>query len=168
MTGHTVSAPKWLGGESPVAQLYALMVGEVCGPDDVTHQVFVRKRGHAMSDEHMPPTGQAAVWYGDVICYVPPSGQHVARQIARLCGADSLVTLPWRSLADAVGITDKAGRLMAYTQRGVQVLVDSGWLKVETTGSKRGARTTFYLMTGDPYDYSCVSMVEADNVDEVA
>lgn len=92
--------------------------------------------------------GQAGFWYEDVIREVPRSGRDVARQIARLCGDDSLVTVPYRSLADAVGVADKAGRQRAYTERGIQALIESGWLKVETVGEKRGAKTTFYLMPG--------------------
>ncbi|MFF2163110.1 hypothetical protein ACFVWP_20675 [Streptomyces sp. NPDC058175] len=73
----------------------------------------------------------------------------MARQIARLCGDDSQVTIPWRSLADAVGIRDRAGNLRRYTERGVKSLKDAGWLEVETVGSKRGAKTTFRLLAGD-------------------
>ncbi len=66
-------------------------------------RVKLRKRGFALAAEAIPPTGQAALWYADAIQCVPRSGQAVARQIARLCGDDSKVTIPWRSLADAVG-----------------------------------------------------------------
>ncbi|WP_457515228.1 hypothetical protein [Streptomyces sp. TE33382] len=58
------------------------------------------------------------------------------------------MTIPWRSLADAVGIRDRAGNLRRYTERGVRTLVDAGWLDVETVGSKRGAKTTFRLLPG--------------------
>ncbi|MDQ0793730.1 hypothetical protein [Streptomyces sp. B1I3] len=109
----------------------------------------LRKRGYALAAEHYPPAGQAAQWYADVIQCVPRSGQLVAKQLARLCGQDSLVTVPWRSLADAVGVRDSAGRERAYTERGVQVLIEAGWLTVETIGLKRGAKTTFSLEPGE-------------------
>lgn len=116
------------------------------------HRRKLRKRGFALAAEHTPPTGTAAFWYQNAIQYVPRSGMHVARQIARLAGDNEQVTIPWRSLADAVGMADKSGRHMAYTQRGVQALTDSGWLRVETVGEKRGAKTTFYLEIGDCTD----------------
>ncbi|MER6294922.1 hypothetical protein [Streptomyces althioticus] len=109
----------------------------------------LRKRGFPLAAENVPPTGQAALWYADVIQCVPRSGRDVARQIARLCGDDSQVTVPWRSLADAVGVRDSIGRHVAYAQRGVQVLVEAGWLKVETVGRGRAAQTTFYLLPGE-------------------
>lgn len=112
-------------------------------------RVKLRKRGFALAAETIPPTGQAAQWYTDAIQCVPRSGQAVARQIARLCGDDSQVTIPWRSLADAVGVRDRAGNLRRYTERGVKTLKDAGWLEVETVGSKRGAKTTFRLLPGD-------------------
>ncbi|MEU9331397.1 hypothetical protein AB0D91_48265 [Streptomyces canus] len=103
----------------------------------------------ALAAEHLPPTGQAYGWYQEVLHYVPLSGIHAAKQIARLCGDDSQVTIPWRSLSYAVGRKDRLGRERAYTERGVQALVEAGWLRVETIGSKRGAETTFYLQVGD-------------------
>lgn len=124
------------------------------------HRRLLRRRGKnrlptepmarfALAAEHTPPTGQAYGWYQEVIHYVPLSGMHVAKQIARLCGDDSQATIPWRSLSYAVGRVDRLGRGRAYTERGVQALVESGWLKVETVGQKRGAKTTFYLEVGD-------------------
>ncbi|MGW6356696.1 hypothetical protein ACWFR5_16260 [Streptomyces sp. NPDC055092] len=113
------------------------------------HRRKLRKRGFALAAEHYPPTGQAANWYGEVILYVPRSGRDVARQIARLAGDDSQVTIPWRSLADAVGVRNRAGNLVSYTERGVQSLVEAGWLTVETVGRKRGAKTTFTLQVGE-------------------
>jgi hypothetical protein len=112
-------------------------------------RVKLRKRGFALAAETVPPTGQAGRWYADVIQCVPRSGRAVARQIARLCGDDSEVTIPWRSLADAVGTRDRAGRTIAYAQRGVEILADAGWLEKETVGSKRGSKTTFRLLPGD-------------------
>lgn len=112
-------------------------------------RVKLRKRGFALAAETIPPTGQAAHWCSEVIQCVPRSGQAVARQIARLCGDDSEITVPWRSLADAVGVRDRAGNLRRYTERGVRTLVDAGWLEVETVGSKRGAKTTFRLLPGE-------------------
>lgn len=109
----------------------------------------LRKRGFPLAAEHIPPTGQAALWYQEVIQFVPRSGRDVAKQIARLAGEDSKVTIPWRSLADAVGVIDRAGRHIAYAQRGVQALEEAGWLTTETVGEKRGAKTTFYLQVGD-------------------
>ncbi|MEU3661760.1 hypothetical protein AB0E77_18715 [Streptomyces sp. NPDC032940] len=114
-----------------------------------TRILKLRKRGFPLAAETVPPTGQAGMWYTDVIQCVPRSGQAVARQIARLCGDDSQVTIPWRSLSDAVGVRDRAGNLRRYTERGVRNLVDAGWLEVETTGAKRGAKTTFRLLAGE-------------------
>ncbi|MFE0509627.1 hypothetical protein [Streptomyces sp. NPDC058964] len=113
------------------------------------HGRLLAKRGQPLAAENMPPIGQAHLWYRDVIQYVPLSGMLTAKQIARLCGDDSQVTIPWRSLADAVGRKNRTGNLRSYTERGVQALVESGWLTVETIGSKRGASTTFYLQVGD-------------------
>ena len=48
-----------------------------------------------------------------------------------------------------MGRKNRAGNLRSYTERGVQALVESGWLSVETIGSKRGAKTTFYLQVGN-------------------
>lgn len=117
-----------------------------------SHRTLLHKRGRPLSWEEMPAEGQAAEWFHEVRRYVTLSGQDVARQLARLCGQDSEVTVPWRSLADAVGRRDRAGRTVAYTQSGVDVLMRHGWLEVETTGQRRGARTTFRLLPGDPYE----------------
>lgn len=103
----------------------------------------------ASSAEDVPPHGQAALWHQDVIQQMPRSARLVGLQLARLCEDDSKVTIPWRSLADAVGVQDKSGRHIAFTQRGVQVLVAGGWLRVETRGKGRAASTTFYLMPGE-------------------
>ena len=105
----------------------------------------LRRRQLTRHAEHFPPTGQAGYWYDEAIQDVPRSGQAVARQLARLCGDDSKVIIPWRSLADAVGEVDKAGRLVAYTERGAATLTESGWLRIETLGRGRASRTTFYL-----------------------
>jgi hypothetical protein len=113
------------------------------------HGRLLTKRGQPLAAENMPPTGQAYLWYQDVIQCVPLSGMLVAKQIARLCGEGSQVTIPWRSLSDAVGRKNRAGNLRSYTERGVQALVESGWLTVRTVGSKRGAKTTFTLQVGD-------------------
>lgn len=127
------------------------------------HRALLNRRGRGpakrnlcevvLAAEHMPPTGQAYDWYADVIYNVPKSGRQVAKQLARLCGDDSKVTLPWRSLADAVGHADRVGRTRAYAERGVAALVEAGWLRVETVGAKRGARTTFYLLAGEHLDH---------------
>jgi hypothetical protein len=123
------------------------------GASVARHRDGLARRGFALATEDIPPVGQAALWNADLQECVPRSARRVARQIARLCGDDSQVTIPWRSLADAVGVADRGGRLRAYAERGVEALVDAGWLKVETTGSKRGARTTFYLMPGERVDW---------------
>ncbi len=70
------------------------------------------------------------------------TAHEVAHQVARLCGDDSQVVMPWRSLQSAVGRRD------GFAQRGVRALVEAGWLEVETTGQKRGARTTWRLTVG--------------------
>ncbi|GAA2321464.1 hypothetical protein OKJ48_07885 [Streptomyces kunmingensis] len=108
----------------------------------------LRIRGGALAAETAPPGGQAALWYAESALWLPRSGQAVARQLARLCGDGAEVTIPWRSLADAVGVRDRAGNLRRYTERGVTALTDGGWLEVVTVGSKRGAKTTFRLLPG--------------------
>lgn len=108
-----------------------------------------RRRGGPLAHENYPPRGQAAAWYESVIGCVPPSGQRVAHALARLCDLDSFVTVSYRSLADAVGRSDRIGRDSAYARGGVDLLVSAGWLRVETIGEKRGAVTTFYLLPGD-------------------
>ncbi|MEU0071294.1 hypothetical protein ABZ027_17365 [Streptomyces sp. NPDC006332] len=122
-------------------------------------RVKLRKRGVALAAETALPTGQAALWYADAVQCVPRSGQAVARQIARLCGDESEVTIPWRSLADAVGVRDRAGNLRRYTERGAKALSDAGWLEVETVGSKRGAKTTFRLLPGERFS-ECLGWID--------
>lgn len=109
----------------------------------------LRKRGFPMANESMPPHGQAALWFNEVLGSVPRSGIYVALALARLCGDDSKVTMSYRSLSDAVGVRDSKGRLRAFSDGGVDVLVRYGFLQVETIGEKRGARTTFYLLPGE-------------------
>ncbi len=113
------------------------------------HRARLQPRGFALEHEHMPATGQAAHWYADVVQSAPRSGREVAKQLARLSGVNSAVRLPWRSLADAVGRRDKAGRSRAYVERGIAALTDGGWLTVKTTGRGRAAVTTFYLLPGE-------------------
>lgn len=113
------------------------------------HHALLRKRMHPWPAEMHLPTGQAALWHADVIACVPRSGREVARQLARLCGMDSRVTVPLGSLADAVSRTDKAGRHIAYTQTGIKVLVESGWLRTETIGPQGNQRTTYFLSPGE-------------------
>ncbi|KQZ88880.1 hypothetical protein ASD62_05750 [Phycicoccus sp. Root563] len=121
------------------------------------HRELVRKRGSALSHECVPPVGHAADWYWDAINYVPRSGRLVARQLARLCGDDTELVLPIRSLTDAVATRDKAGRTRAFVERGVEVLADAGWLHVHKIGHGRGARTTYRLHPGDRHDVLEVS-----------
>lgn len=116
------------------------------------HRSLLRRRGFALSTENVPPRGQAAEWFWACADHVPRNAQHVARQLARLCGDDIEVTLPWRSLADAVGRTDKAGRPMAYVQNGVLPLTERGWLEVVTVGRGRGARTVWRLLVGEVFE----------------
>jgi hypothetical protein len=126
------------------------------------HQMLLRARTRpvaalgvvrfARAAERMLPVGQAREWYADAFFNMPQSGRDVAMQIARLCGDDSMVTLPQRSLADAVGKADKAGRTRAYAERGVEVLVAAGWLRVEATGRGCRARTAYYLLPGTSAD----------------
>jgi hypothetical protein len=123
--------------------------GETFAEKVERHHALLKKRRHPITAENMPSTGQAALWFGDVIQCVPRTGQHVARQVARLCGEDSQVIVPLRSVADAVGQRDRAGRLVAYTERGVKTLIEAGWLKTETAGSGPGSVTTYLLMPGD-------------------
>src|SRR5262249_14938412 len=70
------------------------------------HWIAVRSRGRAVSAERIPPRGRAGVWSERVRMSTPFSGIETGRQLARLCGDDIQVTLPWRSLADAVGRRD--------------------------------------------------------------
>lgn len=109
------------------------------------HWLGVRRRGSPVQHEAAPANGQAALWLRDVELVAPASPRDVARQLARLCGDDSVVVIPDRKLADAVGVKDRAGRPVAYMQRGVQWLTESGWLAKEVTGLGAGARTTYYL-----------------------
>ncbi|GAA3056403.1 hypothetical protein GCM10017562_21460 [Streptomyces roseofulvus] len=101
-----------------------------------------------VSAETRLPTGQAGGWYRDAIQCVSLPAMHVAKQVARLCGDDSQVTVPWRSLTDAVGVSGTQHMQRAYTQRGAELLAQAGWLTWETVGEKRGAETTFYLLPG--------------------
>lgn len=113
---------------------------------DRHHEARIARGGAVVSAEMLPPIGQAADWYWHLVQEHPPrSARLTARQLARLCGHDSRVTVPWRSLADAVGQEDAAGRKVAYVQTGVQWLVDAGWLSKDVQGRRRSARTTFSL-----------------------
>lgn len=133
---------------------------------------LLARRGAPQPAEDWPPTGQAALWHTDVVQCVPRTGQLVARQLARLCAEDSQVTVSSRSLADAVGHRDGAGRQRAFTERGVQCLTESGWLDVQVTGTGQSIRTTYYLLPGDrfvdylPDDDAAWNELEADLWDE--
>jgi hypothetical protein len=113
------------------------------------HALLRKRNGTPLAAENVPPVGQAALWHDDVIQCLPPSGCHVARQIARLCGDDSRVSIPLRSLANAVGRKDRAGNLVAYTERGIQCLVEAEWLRTTVTGAGQNIITTLYLTPGD-------------------
>lgn len=113
------------------------------------HRALLGTRTFAQAWEDQWPVGQAASWYADLVRCVPPSGRAVARQLARLCGDDAQVTVPLDSLADAVGRTDSAGRHIAYTQRGIEALAESAWLRTETTGPQGNQETTYYLTPGE-------------------
>ncbi|MFG2570615.1 hypothetical protein ACGFR6_34985 [Streptomyces sp. NPDC048567] len=113
------------------------------------HRRKLKKRGFALAAEHTPPISQAADWYWEVRLHVSRSARDVARQLARLAGEGIEVTIPERSLADAVGTIDKAGRHIAYTQGGIKVLERSGWIVKTVVGQKRGAKTTYELAVGD-------------------
>lgn len=113
------------------------------------HAAQLARRGRPLSAETVPPVGQAANWYwAAVAAGLPPSARAVARQLARLCGHEASVIVPWRSLADAVGIADRAGRPVAYTERGVRFLTETGWLEVEVSGRGRASRTRFAIAPG--------------------
>lgn len=109
----------------------------------------LQKRGFPLAEEHWPLMGQAALWYDEMKACMPPSAILVGRQLARLCRDDSQVTIPFRSLADAVGHKDSAGRHIAYTQQGVEALEKHRWVFVDTVGRGRGAKTSYYLTVGD-------------------
>lgn len=113
------------------------------------HRELLGRRGSALSYECVPPVGHAAEWFWDLARFVPPSGRNVARQLARLCGDDTELILPIRSLADAVGIADSAGRVNNYAERGVRTLIEAGWLTKEVTGRGCVAETVYRLQPGD-------------------
>lgn len=127
----------------------------------------LKRRGFALAAEHTPPTGQAALWYEEVIHYVPRTGRDVARQLARLAGEDSVITIPDRSLADAVGKVNRAGNLNSYMERGVKVLIDSGWIRKEVTGAGCAAKTTYYLQVGELDTRHAWTDRESDYEDDV-
>ncbi|GAA3817839.1 hypothetical protein [Nocardioides panacisoli] len=128
--------------------------------DGMRRDLLRRAMGGPQSGEDRAPTGYAADWFTAVLGgmysntqwldggsgLVPPSGVHVARQLARLAGNGDAVTIPERSLADAVGRTDAAGRHIAYTQGGIEALIRHGFLAKIVTGRGRGARTTYRLV----------------------
>jgi len=117
---------------------------------DRHHKARLRRGGSVVSAELRLPVGQAAKWYWSLVDAHPPrSARLTARQLARLCGDDSRVTVPWRSLADAVGVEDAAGRKVAYVEGGVQWLLDAGWLSKDVQGRGCAARTTFSLEVGE-------------------
>ncbi|MEV3857270.1 hypothetical protein AB0J38_23445 [Streptomyces sp. NPDC050095] len=114
------------------------------------------------SAETRLPVGDAYEWYREVVHHVTLSGMHVAKQIARLCGDDTKVTVPWRSLTDAVGPRGTEHEQRAYTEYGARLLEERGWLRIETTGQKRGAKTTFYLVTVSDRELMAVSKKEPE------
>ncbi|MFF1291842.1 MULTISPECIES: hypothetical protein [unclassified Streptomyces] len=131
------------------------------------HRRKLKKRGFPLAAEHVPPIGQAALWYEEVIHYVPRTGRDVARQLARLAGEDSVITIPDRSLADAVGKVNSAGNLNSYMERGVKVLIDFGWIRKEVTGAGCAARTTYYLQVGEPDTQHTWTDRESDYEDDL-
>lgn len=125
--------------------------------EGMRRQLLLRGRGQAQSAEDRPPIGWAAYWFTSVLMQlgltnngrskcVPPSGVAVAQQLARLAGDGRQVTIPQRSLADAVGRADSAGRVVAYTQRGVQALIEYGLIERTVTGKGRAGKTTYRLV----------------------
>jgi hypothetical protein len=127
----------------------------------------LKKRGFPLAAEHYPPTGQAALWYEEVIHYVPQTGRDVARQLARLAGEDSVVTIPDRSLADAVGKVNRAGKKNSYMERGVKTLIDSGWVRKEVTGAGCAAKTTYFLEVGETDTRYAWADAEGDYEDDL-
>lgn len=116
------------------------------GASELMRRQLRRGGGEPLSAEDFPPQGWAADWWARVVDErVPLSGIEVGRQLARLARGDRHVTVPDRSLADAVGRVDRAGRLHAYTERGVEALCAYGFIEKIVTGQKRGARTTYHL-----------------------
>ncbi|MEU0314982.1 hypothetical protein [Nocardioides sp. NPDC006273] len=111
----------------------------------------------ARAAEDYPPTGRAGDWYGEILNHVSFYGVVVAKQIARLCGEAVSVNVPRESLARAVSRKDQTG-YVSFTQRGVRVLEESGWLSVVTVGAGAGAETTYKLTTGErTYAYAWAS-----------
>lgn len=116
--------------------------------------------------ENNLPTGQAALWYADLLeRNVPLSAILVGRQIARLCGDDIEVVLTDESLTDAVGRADRNGHTTKYMERGRRALVEMGWIEKETVGQKRGARTTYRLTVGGGSNF-WISAHSLDDLDE--
>lgn len=134
--------------------------------DEMKRRTLIRGWGKPQSAEDQAPQGWAADWFTKVLDglysnadwlntrdgqpkHVPPSGVAVARQLARLAGDEREVTIPERSLADAVGRRDKHGRHIAYTQRGVKALTQHGFVEKHVSGRGRGAETTYRLIRPD-------------------
>ncbi len=113
------------------------------------HAALKRRGGVPRSAEMDAPTGQALGWYMDVAKLAPPTGRDVARQLARLCGEDSVVTISERSLADAVGLTDSEGRARSYVESGIKALVKAEWLEVE---HGEGGQPNVYRLMPGPLD----------------
>lgn len=93
------------------------------------------------------PVGQAEGWYLDVVRHVPaPTAKDVAWVLAILCGEDSETTIKRDSLAAMVGRYNSSGHLNSYTDTGIRVLVDHGWLEKELRPRKP---TVYRLCVGN-------------------
>lgn len=131
--------------------------------DDMRKRLLLRGWGRPRSAEDRAPRGWAADWFTMVLdgLYsnsewldptngqsrrVPPSGVTVAQQLARLAGDGREVTISERSLSDAVGRRDHAGRERAYTQSGIGALLYYGFIEKQVTGRGRAAKTTYQLV----------------------
>jgi len=123
----------------------------------------VSRGGYPVSAEDAAPIGQAAAWLTDV--YSDPSigmiHLPIARQIARLCGNDSVMASTYEKLAEAVGakvkrrgrgyfdrMGDPVPHSMSQTRDAVRRLCSRGWLHVTPGGARKP--TVFRLVPGTP------------------
>ena len=131
--------------------------------EEMQKRLLLRGWGTPRSAEDQAPRGWAADWFTAVLAAlssnadwldgsiaqsksVPPSGVAVARQLARLADGGPNVTIPDRSLRDAVGRADRSGRTTAYMESGVSALIHYGLIEKQVTGRGRGAKTTYTLI----------------------
>lgn len=84
------------------------------------------------------PIGDARSWWRAAAEAVPGAAR-MAHRIAVLCRDDTRTVVSYDRLAETTG------SMKYYVQACVRLLEEMGWLRAETTGKGRGARTTFTL-----------------------